>query len=231
MVQKRTNKYPNNRFDNNNVKRIKKITPHITKNKTDKPNRNGFVKETIPGKTEYFLRAPKATENTIKKNNFFQNIFSKDGYYNYLWIPVILLLLTIILDFSLQFAVYSNLNPYYVSLAKDSMFFMMFSAVLLCVNIGAFIYIGLQTAKHNLNFIKALKTTLKIVLIILIIETIFTIIAYFSFLSPYIQNLFVTNTLRGQYLLYLVIWNVIKSIIYMLMVSISYLLFFKLKFV
>ena len=103
MVQKRINKYPNNRFDNNNIKRTKKITPHITKEKSDKANRNGFVRETIPGKTEYFLRAPKL-ETKDKKPSFFQSIFLKEGYYNYLLIPFIILLITIILDFSLQFA-------------------------------------------------------------------------------------------------------------------------------
>ncbi|HOW29741.1 MAG TPA: hypothetical protein PK685_03695 [archaeon] len=230
MPVKRTNKYPNNRYDNKNVKRTKKITPHITKNKADKPNRNGFVKETIPAQTEYYLRAPKLDS---QKNNstFIQSIFSKDGYYNYLWVPFVLLFVTLILDFSLQFAVYSNLNPYYVNLAKDSLFFLMFSIVLLCINIGAFVYMGLESAKHNLQFKKVIKTIFKIVLIVFVIETVFTLFSFFTFLTPYIAQMFTSQALKSQYLYYLLSWNLIKSILYLLMVSISYLLFFKLKFI
>jgi len=230
MVQKRINKYPNNRFDNNNIKRTKKITPHITKEKSDKANRNGFVRETIPGKTEYFLRAPKL-EQKPEKSGFFNSVFSKNGYYYYLWFPFMILLITLILDFSLQFAVYSNFNPYYVNLAKNSMFFLTFSMVLLCVNIGAFVYMGLESAKHNIQFKKAISNIFKLVLIILFLETTLTLLAYFTFLTPYTLQMFATSSLRFQYLMYLVVWNIIKSILYLLIISISYLFFFKLKFI
>jgi len=234
MVVKRTNKYPNNRYDNKNVKRTKKISPHTVKDKADKLNRNGFVKETIPGRksesTEYFLRAPKL-QTKVEKTSFFKSIFSKDGYYYYLWFPFMLLLITLVLDFSLQFAVYSNFNPYYVSLAKNSMFFLMFSMVLLCVNIGAFVYMGLESAKHNIKYTNAIKNIFKLVLIILFVETSLTLLSYFTFLSPYLLNVFTTSALRLQYLIYLVVWNIIKAILYLLVISISYLFFFKLKFI
>lgn len=226
MPQKRTNKYPNNRFTSKSVMRTKKISPHTVKNKSDKANRNGSVKKTIPA---YHLTAPKLSEK--EENGFFSNIFKKDGYYNYLWIPFVLLVLTVVLDFSLQLAVYGNFNPYYASLAKNTMFFLFFSMSLLCVNIGSFVYMGLQTAKHNVNFSKTLKVTLKIILVILVLEILFTTISYFTFLSPYIQLAFNSHSLRVQYLLYLLTWNTIKSVIYAFLISISYLLFFKLKFV
>ena len=111
------------------------------------------------------------------------------------------------------------------------MFFLTFSMVLLCVNIGAFVYMGLESAKHNIQFKKAISNIFKLVLIILFLETTLTLLAYFTFLTPYTLQMFATSSLRFQYLMYLVVWNIIKSILYMLIISISYLFFFKLKFI
>jgi len=225
-MEKRKNKYPNNRYNKDNMQRTKKISTHTTKKKS---NRIGFEQKTIPANTEYFLEAPKIKEDS--KKGFLSNIFSKNGYYYYLWFPFMLLLVSVILDFSLQFAVYSNLNPYYVSIAKDSLFFLTFSIILLCVNIGAFIYMGIETAKHNLQYKKAIQIIANIILLILIFETALTLFSFFTFLTPYIQQMFTTTALRSQYLLYLVSWNIIKSVIYLVMASITYVLFFKLKFI
>lgn len=217
-MNKRTNKYPNNRYDSKNKKRTKIITNYTPKDKSEKLNRNGFVKETIPAKNN-------------PKNIFPNSFFSKSGRYNFLWIPFILVFLAVIIDFSLQFVVYSNLNPYYVSLAKNSLFFLSFSIILLCTSIASFVYMGLETARNNLQYKKSFKIIFKIVLVILILETIFTIFTYSFFLFPKFSFSFITSNLHTQYIYYLFFWNIIKSIIYLLLFSVSYLLFFKLKFV
>ncbi|MFA5746424.1 MAG: hypothetical protein WCX82_02275 [archaeon] len=223
VTNKRQNKFPNNRFANN-VQRTKKITPHTRKEITNKLNRNGFVRETIPANERHQITTP-------DKSNFFKDMFFKTGYFNYLWIPFVILLITIILDFCLQFAIYSNINPYYVTFAKNSLFFMTFSIVLFCVNIASVIYMGLGTAKHNVKFKVAWLRIFKIIFLIFIVESILTVIAYLTFLSPFMTQMFATESIRSMYLIYLIAWNMIKAVLYMLMMSLSYLFFFKLKFV
>ncbi len=230
MSEKRINKFPNNRYDSKNKKRTKKISQHVIKEKSDKPNRNGFAKETIPGKTEYHLRAPKL-EQEKSKSSFFQSIFLREGYYHYLMVPFVILILTIILDFTLQFAVYTNANPAYVAIAKSSAFFFLFSVALICINICCFIFIGLELAKHNIQFKNVISLAFKIVLCIFVIESIFTLFAYFTFLNPYIVRAFASKALQSQYLFYLITWNLIKAVLYLFLATISHTLFFKLKFV
>jgi len=83
-MNKRRNKYPNNRYTKTNVKRTKKITPHQRREVTEKANRNGFVLETIPANPTYY---------EIKESkNFFKDMYDKNGYFNYLWIPFIVLI-------------------------------------------------------------------------------------------------------------------------------------------
>jgi len=224
LNKKRQNKFPNNRFANN-VQRTKKITPHIRKEITNKLNRNGFVRETIPA---YDIKNQPTFQG---KSNFFNDMFQKNGYFNYLWVPFVILLITIILDFCLQFAIYSNLNPYYITFAKNSLFFLTFSIVLFCINIATVIYMGLGTAKHNVKFKVAWIRIFKIVALIFLIESILTFIAYLTFLSPYMNQMFATEAIKSMYLIYLIAWNLIKAVLYLLMMSLSYLFFFKLKFV
>ncbi len=226
--KKRKNKYPNNRFVKTDIQRSKKTSPHQRKEITKKQNRNGFIIERIPAnkfhdRTSYQQR----TQN----KNFLTEMYLKNGYYHYLWMPFIILLIIVILDFAFQLTIYASLAPTAISAAKNNPIFLFFSIALFCINVGTIAFMGMATAKHNIKFNVSWYRVFRIVALIFLVESTLTIVAYLTFLSPHIQTTFVSQTLRFTYLIYLVAWNLIKSIVYMIIMSLSYFLFFRLKFI
>lgn len=221
-MNKRRNKYPNNRYTKTNVQRTKKITPHQRKEVTEKANRNGFVLETIPANPTYY---------EIKESkNFFKDMYDKNGYFSYLWIPFIVLIVTVFLDFILQ-AIAFSVNSTMLTIIQENLFFLVFSVLIFCVNVASIIFMGLSTSKHNVPFNVAWCRVFKIITIIFLLKSILTIIAFFVFPSQYIQMSLITQSMRFTYLIYLVAWNLIKAVVYMIMVSLAYILLYKLKFI
>jgi hypothetical protein len=217
MNNKRNNKYPNNRFTKTNTQRSKKITPHERKEVTEKANRNGFVLETIPannlkGKSTYHERA--------ESRNFFKDMYAKNGYYHYLWTPFIVLLLTVFADFIIML-IAKSFGSSVLDILKSSLPMLVVSVLLFCINVSAIIFMGLATSKHNIRFGVAGYRIFRIISIVFLFESVLTIIAYFTVFNP----------LGTMYLIYLIAWNMIKAIIYLVMMSLSYILYFKLKFI
>lgn len=225
---KRKNKYPNNIFTKTDIQRSKKITPHERKEVTKKANRNGFVLETIPA------HKPLEHSTFVKRTesrNFFKDLYSKDGYYHYLFIPIIVLLATILLDFGLQSFIYNSYNPTQLTILKENIFFLIFSIIIFSINVASIVFMGLALSKHNIKFGVAWYRVFRIVALIFIIESALTVVAYITFLSPHISTWFASETLRRMYLIYLVAWNLIKAVVYMIILSLSYIFFFRFKFV
>jgi hypothetical protein len=227
MNNKRRNKYPNNRYTKTNVQRSKKITPHQRKEVTEKANRNGFVLETIPANN---FQDNSTYHERKESKNFFKDMYDKNGYYNYLWTPFIVLIITVLIDFILQ-AVAFSVNSTIISIIQNSLFFLVFSVLVFCINVASIIFMGLSTSKHNVPFSVAWYRIFRIIAVIFLLESTLTIIAFFVFPSQYIQIALITQSMKLTYLIYLIAWNMIKAMVYMIMMSLAYLLFYKLKFV
>lgn len=227
MNNKRRNKYPNNRYTKTNVQRSKKITPHHRKEITEKANRNGFILETIPANN---FQDNSTYHQRAESRNFFKDMYAKDGYYNYLWTPFIVLLITVIIDFILQAIAYGT-HSTLISIIQESLFFLVFSVLVFCINVASIIFMGLSTSKHNVPFGIAWYRIFRIIALIFLFESALTILAFFVFPSQFIQITLTTQTLRLTYLIYLIAWNMIKAMVYMIMMSLAYLLFYKLKFI
>lgn len=217
MNNKRKNKYPNNRYTKTKTQRSKKITPHERKEVKDKSNRNGFVLDTIPANN---LRGKSTYQERAESRNFFKDMYRKNGYYNYLWTPFMVLLFTVITDFIiLLIAKSANYNV--LNIMKSSLPLLVVSVLLFCINVASIIFMGLATSKHNIPFGIAWYRVFRIIATVFLLESILTIIAYFTVFNP----------LGTMYLIYLIAWNLIKAVIYLIMMSLSYLLYFKLKYV
>ncbi|HOZ35894.1 MAG TPA: hypothetical protein PLK55_02830 [archaeon] len=227
MDNRRRNKYPNNRYTKTNVQRSKKITPHQRKEVTEKANRNGFVLETIPANN---YQDNSTYQERKESRNFFKDMYDKNGYYSYLWTPFIVLIVTIFFDFILQ-AIAFSLDSTMMLIIKESLFFLVFSVLVFCINVASIIFMGLSTSKHNVPFNVAWYRIFRIIAIIFLLESALTIIAFFVFPSQYIQITLFTQSMKLTYLIYLIAWNMIKAVVYMIMMSLAYLLFYKLKFV
>lgn len=222
MNNRRRNKYPNNRYTKTNTKRTKRISPHQRKEITEKANRNGFVLETIPAKNSY--------QEKNESSCFFKDMYDKDGYFSYLWTPFIVLIVTLFLDFILQAIAYS-VNSTVLTIIQENLFFLVFSVLVFCINVASIIFMGLSTSKYNVPFNVAWCRVFKIIMLIFLLESILTIVAFFVFPSQFIQVSLVTKSMKFTYLIYLISWNMIKAVVYMIMVSLSYILFYKLKFI
>lgn len=222
----------------------KKISPHTKKDLSAKLNRNGHTTKRIAGNSlqnkpkklaTLDYSDPESIRNHLNKENsnrkFKDKIFNKDNYSRFLYYPAIILFLSLLIDFVLQFVVYGVVDPIFVNMAKNSLFFVTVAFFLMATNISCYLYLGFSGAKYNYKFWKVFKKVLLLALAFILIEGIFTIVAYYTFLQPYLLQTFSSLAIRQSYLIYLILWILLKAIMYLLFMLSSYFVFYKLKFV
>jgi hypothetical protein len=246
IENKNSSKYKYN--PNNRSLKRKIISPHVKKDVSEKANRNGHMTEKIAAKNySHKNRAsskslatldysdPNSVRNHLFKENKIdkslkEKIFNKDNYSGFLYYPAIILFLSLLIDFILQFVVYGLVDPIWVSIAKNSMFFVTMSLFIMAVNISCYFYLGSTGAKHNYKFLTILKKVSLLAIAFVFVESIFTLLAYFTFLQPYLLSSFSSEAIRQSYLFYLIVWAFLKSILYILVSLSAYFIFYKLKF-
>lgn len=220
----------------------KKISPHTRKDLSAKLNRNGHTTKRIAGNDSqnYSRRKnlatldysdPESIKNHLNREKFRDKIFNPDNFSRFLYYPAIILFLSLVIDFVLQFVVYGLVDPIFVNIAKNSLFFITVAFFLMAINISCYLYLGFSGAKYNYKFWKVFKTVLLLAIAFIFIEGIFTVIAYYTFLQPYLLQTFTSLAIRQAYLLYLMIWILVKAVMYLLFMLASYFIFYKLKFI
>ncbi|MFH0905932.1 MAG: hypothetical protein V1824_01180 [archaeon] len=216
-----TNNIPNNfrskRFQNSRVHLKSVNTDFKTNSKKDLPSNYHDDSKFV---NQY---------SSNPKNSFFNNVFSNNGFYKYIWFPILLLITTIAMDFILQILLY-KINPSLIPTARNSLFFNLLLILFICSNFSAFIYLGYKGAKDNFRYKNITLTVLKFAFCFFIIELILTIVSVFTFMGPYISYYFGSSLyLKYSYLGYLLLWNLIKYVVYLFTYSVSFLLFSKSK--
>ncbi len=198
---------------------LKKKTP-ITKTKTPMPKKEESITKT------------KEKPHPLKITNdpFVKGFLKKTGFYRYTHGPLYIVILTLIMMFFFEMFIYTKYSSAELVYLKATLF-MPFMVVITLISLFAFMYLGYKGAQHNFLFNKMFSIVVNIVLLIAIVEIILTFIGFMTFLVPFVVASFESLATQKLYLFYLISWIFVKSVFYLFMTALSYLVFYKLRFV
>jgi len=196
---------------------------------TSKSNLLSISKSSLPDRNnptavKEFLLKESMYKQTESKG-FFRKLFASEGIYKYAWATVSILLFTLLLDFICQLLVHTNFAPYVVYYSKKSLAYLVFTLFLIFSNLLAYAYLGYKGVVNNFRFDKTFSAVFNITILFVALNIILILVGYFTFLQPYLAFLFAGSAVKFSYLLYLIVWTIIKGVIFMFVASFSYLVF------
>jgi hypothetical protein len=166
----------------------------------------------------------------ITNDPFVKGFLKKTGFYRYTHGPLYIVILTLIMMFFFEMFIYTKYSSVELVSLKSTLF-MPFMVIITLVCLFAFMYLGYKGAQHNFLFNKMFSIVVNIVLLIAIVEIILTFIGFMTFLVPFVVASFESLATQKLYLFYLISWIFVKSVFYLFMTALSYLVFYKLRFV
>jgi len=213
--------------------RSKPSTRKVSKKPTRTTNRNVSKKPTNLSKTTKSVSTPKVKYHPLRitKDKFINGLLKKKGFYKFAYVPLCIIIIALFVVFLFDMFIYSNYTISEIMNIKNTLLFTGFMIAITLINLFVFLYLGYKGAVHNFIFDKVFGYVLNIVMLITLIEVILTFISFVTFLSPFVIASFDSALKQQMYLLYLIAWVFVKSVLYLFMTSLSYLVFYKLRFV
>ncbi len=178
-------------------------------------------------------KTKKITHHPLKITNdkFIKNFMNKTGFYKYVRLPLYILLATVVVVFLVDLLLYTTYTSSQVLIIKNSFYYILFTTIATLVSLLSFMYLGHKAADHNLIFDKLFSIVLNLVLMVVIVEIVLIFISFLTFLSPFVIYNFDNFMTQQLYLFYLISWTIVKSVIYLFMTALSYLVFYKIRFI
>lgn len=209
----------------------KKKTSNIKVKPSPKKATSKLTKKKVKPKTSFSKPKEKQHHLKISDDPFVKGFLNKTGFYRYTHMPFYIVVFTLFIMFFFEMFLYTKYTSTELICLKDSLLFMPLMVIITLVCLFAFLYLGYKGAQKNFLFNKMFSAVVNIVLLIAVIEIILTFIGFMTFLAPFVIASFESVATQKLYLFYLISWIFVKSTFYLFMTALSYLVFYKLRFV
>ena len=197
-------------------KTLKKVSKTKTKSISKKASKPILKNIHDPSEVKGFYE--KHYSHTFNKKKTFYTIFCKS-----LWFSICIVFFTIFFDFILRLILHSSFPAIVVYYSKHSLFYGFFILFMALLSFGAYISFAYESIKRRFSFRNFSKSIFKLTVIFFILEFILLVISYFTIYVPYL-TLFGLNG-SYAYLVYLIMWSLIKFILLLCISIVSYILF------
>jgi hypothetical protein len=218
-------------------KNLKKNTYKKASQKYKKPFKKNIKqplkKEVKITKSKIKNKKTKEKPHHLKITNdpFVKGFLTKSGFYKYVHFPFFVVVVTLLVTFFYELYTYTRISPADLTNINESVMFLPLMIIITLVCLFSFLYLGYKGAEKNFLFNKMFYVVVNLVCLIATIEIILTFIGFMTFLAPFVVASFENVATQKLYLFYLISWVFVKSVFYLFMTSLSYLVFYKLRFV
>lgn len=177
-----------------------------------------------PTHVKRFLESEYSTHKYEFTNNFFRDLFSLNGYFKFVWFPVLILLFVDLTTVLVKALIFNVIPAIVIYNSMYSAEYFLLSLFLISISFLVYFAFAYEAVKHNFRFSRVFPIILKFSLIFIIWDFALILLEYFTFLKSYF--LLFNLTSNPTYLLTSFIWLIIK---YVLLVLASVIVFFSFK--
>jgi len=177
-----------------------------------------------PTHVKKFLESEYSSHKYEFTNNFFKDFFSLNGYFKFVWFPVLILLFVDLTTVLVKALIFSVIPAIVIYNSMYSVEYSLLSLFLISISFLVYFAFAYEAVKHNFRFSRVFPIILKFTLIFIIWDFALILLEYFTFLKSYF--LLFNLTSNPTYLLTSFIWLIIK---YLLLVLASVIVFFSFK--
>ena len=177
-----------------------------------------------PTHIKKFLESEYSSYKYEHTNHFFKDLFSLNGYFKFVWFPVLILLFVNLTTVFVKALIFNVIPAIVIYNSMYSAEYSLLSLFLISISFLVYFTFAYEAVKHNFRFNRIFPIILKFTLIFIIWDFALILIEYFTFLKSYF--LLFNLTSNPTYLLTSFIWLIIK---YTLLLFVSIITFFSFK--
>jgi len=214
------------------TKAIKKSS--IKKSKSSKIKKKYHTKEPCliknindPTNLKHFYEKEMPHHHEKIRNKFFKDLFDLNGYYRFVWFPIVLLVFALCFELIFKAVIYTLIPSNLIYFAKHSIIYFLLASILVFINFFAYFVLAYSGVKHNYRFNRVFKIVSKITIFFVILEFVFILTYYFTFMINYLSLFNLMGSF--EYLFYLFIWVIIKYIVLLFLFTVIFIAYRSVK--